>query len=270
MGVERATISDKITTGSLSQLFRLMLMPQPKQLDFIYPPSGCDTYCLNLAEKVRKAGGIILTNSAPMAIHTEGNRISRIAWPEGEVELESLVWTGSLLDLEKLLNLENHGLDYIALLLYNIELSKPLQRSFQWCYYGEKDICFSRVSNPVNFSEKAVPEGKGSLCVEVTCRMGDPAWKRPGEMQEKIISDLVKTKTIQSDNEVEKIHIERVTDAYPVYDLEYLEKLDSLKDNLKFNNLHLAGRTGLYWYNNMDHSIENAMEVFEDIMSQDK
>ena len=26
-------------------------------------------------------------------------------------------------------------------------------------------------------------------------------------------------------------------------------------------NLRLAGRTGLFWYNNMDHSIENAMQL---------
>ena len=28
-----------------------------------------------------------------------------------------------------------------------------------------------------------------------------------------------------------------------------------------FNNLHLAGRTGLFWYNNMDHSMENAFQL---------
>ncbi|MCL5035657.1 MAG: FAD-dependent oxidoreductase [Chloroflexi bacterium] len=268
MGVERATISDKITTGNLSSLFKLMLMPSPKQLDFIYSPSGCDAFCLKLAEKIRNNGGTILTNSAPDSIVCEGDRIAGITWPGGETEVDKLVWTGSLRDLEGLLGLSGHGLDYIDLVVYNVELSEPLERQFQWCYYGAKEIIFSRVSNPLNFAQGLTPQGKGSLCVEVTCRKGDPVWNEPEKLIDRVINDMVKTDTVKSKNHVEKVHVERVADAYPVYDLNYQEKFERLNSDLKLKNLQLAGRTGLYWYNNMDHSIENALDIYNNFMKE--
>ena len=36
----------------------------------------------------------------------------------------------------------------------------------------------------------------------------------------------------------------------------------------QFDNLHLAGRTGLFWYNNMDHSMENAMQLSRRLLQE--
>ena len=66
------------------------------------------------------------------------------------------------------------------------------------------------------------------------------------------------------------IHIEKIRDAYPVYKLDYEQKLNAAINNIgKFENLHLAGRTALFWYNNMDGSIENGLDVIDNIVEKE-
>ncbi|MFH1791332.1 MAG: FAD-dependent oxidoreductase, partial [Candidatus Omnitrophota bacterium] len=57
-----------------------------------------------------------------------------------------------------------------------------------------------------------------------------------------------------------------IRDAYPVYTLDYARKLDIVMEDLsRIKNLTLAGRTGLFWYNNMDDSIRNGLDVADKI-----
>jgi hypothetical protein len=54
--------------------------------------------------------------------------------------------------------------------------------------------------------------------------------------------------------------VERVPDAYPVYDSRYRAHLDTLRRFLDpIPNLHTVGRNGMHKYNNEDHSMYAAM-----------
>jgi protoporphyrinogen oxidase len=104
--------------------------------------------------------------------------------------------------------------------------------------------------------------------VEVTCGLEDEVWKDPASLSQRVIDDLIKAKLIDSQKDVLCIHPERLENAYPIYKTNYRKELKQNIDNLyKIKNLILAGRTGLFWYNNMDHSIENAFQVAESIQN---
>ena len=65
--------------------------------------------------------------------------------------------------------------------------------------------------------------------------------------------------------------MEKIKNSYPIYELNYRDKLKNVFDALgSFNNLVLAGRTGCFWYNNMDHSIEQAIDIFNKITGEAK
>jgi UDP-galactopyranose mutase len=54
--------------------------------------------------------------------------------------------------------------------------------------------------------------------------------------------------------------------CYPVYDAHYRQHLDVIRAHLaRFDNLHLVGRTGLFKYNNSDHSILTALLAVENL-----
>jgi protoporphyrinogen oxidase len=77
-----------------------------------------------------------------------------------------------------------------------------------------------------------------------------------------VLDDLVKVGMLKSRRRVIDVKIERIKDSYPIYKRNYPEALDTARRDLAaVENLHLAGRTGLFWYNNMDHSMENAMQL---------
>ncbi|HWN81155.1 MAG TPA: FAD-dependent oxidoreductase, partial [Candidatus Udaeobacter sp.] len=52
----------------------------------------------------------------------------------------------------------------------------------------------------------------------------------------------------------------RMPKAYPIYDGEYREHLDRVREFIDpISNLHTVGRNGMHKYNNQDHSMLTAM-----------
>ncbi|MCK5393084.1 MAG: hypothetical protein KAI91_02010, partial [Candidatus Omnitrophica bacterium] len=129
-------------------------------------------------------------------------------------------------------------------------------------YFGEKDIIFNRVTNPVMFDESLVPKNKSGLCVEVTCKENDEVWNHPDKLVDRIKQDLIKVGLIGKREDIDFTNIERVLNAYPIYDLGYSHRLRKVKNDLGiYKNLILAGRTGLFWYKNMDECISNSFNI---------
>jgi len=59
----------------------------------------------------------------------------------------------------------------------------------------------------------------------------------------------------------------RVPKAYPMYDLEYSDRVDTIKSWLApIENLQQVGRNGLHRYNNSDHSMLTAMRAVDNLL----
>jgi protoporphyrinogen oxidase len=167
------------------------------------------------------------------------------------------------------LGLPAPDLEYLSTLFYNVEVAAPDKFEYQWIYFGGDEI-FSRVSLPGAFAKTTVPAGMSGLCVEVTCREGDERWQHPDRLTAKVIEDLVRTGTLDSADQVRRVHIERVPFTYPIYKLNYLEQLTATLRALgQWRNLLVAGRTGRFWYNNMDHSIGQGLTMADRILRGD-
>lgn len=265
-GIKRAIIDERIQSRNLFNIIKTPLNFKLKT-EFIYPKTGIDEFCNRLAEEIKERNGEIWLNSAITYIRNSSERIEEIAFDNLKIKPQMLIWTGPLGEVCNLLKLPNIGFDYLSLLLFNIELNKPANKAFQWCYYGSKDIIFNRVTIPSLFSKNMSTNGKTGLCVEITCKEDDQVWNNPAVLIEKVKKDLVKVGLIGDSDAIEDIHIEKVCNAYPIYRMNYLQNIKKAKENLdKFKNFVLAGRTGLFWYNNMDDCIENGLTVVENIL----
>lgn len=268
IGVERATIDEKVSTASLTEIFKLMLMPKPAELNFWYPKrGGVHAFWQGCARRVQEIGGEVVTGVVPTRLDVGARGIEHVEIAGRTIPCEQLIWSGPIPELSEMLGLAKADLSYRSHILYNILLKSPPRYDYQWCYYGAKDLVFSRISNPATFSPHTVPTGRGGLCVEITCQMGDPLWDDPERVQRQVIADLERVRIIESEKQIEAIKIERVPFAYPIYHIDYPKKLQAARRELKaYRNLHLLGRTGKFWYNNMDHSIENAFKQASDLL----
>lgn len=270
-GMKRAIIDERIASRHLVDMLRLMIMPRPAPMESLYPRGGMGNFSNKLRDVIIGCNGKVLTSCAIDWIDS-GSGVIRAIEIDGKVFVpDRLIWTGSLRSLSLLLDEPCEGIEYLSTLLFNVELNGHLNFDYQWCYYGDENIIFSRITNPQAFCKEMVPKGRGALCIEVTCRDKDERWNRPEDLFDLIKRDLLKVKLIERESQVETIHIERIRDTYPIYTLKFPSHLRAVQARLcRFKNLILAGRLGLFWYNNMDEAILSAWEVVDRLLLDTK
>ena len=198
------------------------------------------------------------------------NRIESVTLSNGVVidNIDDLVWTGSINEIGELLGLKKKELEYLNIITYNVRIKGEPRKKDQWIYYVDDDLVFNRLYNTVRFSPYKAPEGFYGLCVEVTCRNNSDLLDKPESIYDRVIEDLKRVRLIDSDEEVVGVSHQILYQAYPIYKVNYRTELRKAFDDINeaAENITLAGRNGLFWYNNMDHSIENAFETANNIL----
>lgn len=264
VGINRAIIDNNLQMQNLSQLLKTTLrqFKEPDSPHFLYPTNGLQQAWDIVAHKFKAIGGQIYAGCNARMEH-DGSKVTKIwAGDRAAFAPSQVIWTAPITIATEQLGIEKPNLDYLGLLLFNVCAKGDVPRKYQWCYYGADDIVFNRISIPRFFSEKTAPPGTTGLCVEVTCMKGDARWQHAERLTDWVVDDLVRIGMIPNRRAVHDVYVERIEDSYPIYHKRYTGELEKARQALsKFENLHLAGRTGMFWYNNMDHSIENAMQL---------
>jgi UDP-galactopyranose mutase len=129
-----------------------------------------------------------------------------------------------------------------------------------WIYLHDPETRAGRVQNFGAWSPAMVQPGTSCLGVEYFCFEGDDIWEMPdAQAVELAKGELARIGLIDPTKVVDGVKV-RVPKAYPMYDAEYKESVDTLRLYLKgFDNLKTFGRNGLHRYNNQDHSMWTAI-----------
>ena len=141
----------------------------------------------------------------------------------------------------------------------NLIINKKQVSIDTWLYVQDEDVLFGRLHEPKNWSPAMVPNAETtSLVLECFCAKGDQIWQMSDEeIAKRCISDLESKLRMLKSEEVIDWVIVRALQAYPVYDMQYLGKIEKVKEFLQqFEGLYIVGRGGTHRYNNADHSIE--------------
>jgi protoporphyrinogen oxidase len=255
-GVNRAVIDRRVRADSLGSLARSLLLPKPVSTMFIYPSNGgIARFSSKLVERIESAGGEVRLSTEVSSLVSGEGVVRGVRLADGTVlESGSVYWSAPVSMLAP-----GSGLEFVSTILVCVGLRRRMSNSYQWCYFGEPDICFSRVSIPRNFSEGLVPAGADSLSVELTCREGDAGWADPQALVPRVLADLERVRAIDG-RDVLFARAIRVADSYPLYTLDYRQRLSAV--SLPAGAVPL-GRCGTFWYNNMDHSIAQALAKAE-------
>jgi protoporphyrinogen oxidase len=271
--LDKTIIDKRIKIDSLIDLAKVACKPISPGTKFLYPEGGCGRFAQNLGKMIIKKGGSIITDVNNISINVEGKRIDSLRYgapAERTIEFDHFIYTAPLTQLAQYLNLGTPDLEYLNSIIYNIEIKRPLKNRNQWIYFGDSKVSFVRVSFPKNLHKDNIPPGKDSLCVEVTCKNNSILWENPDSIKGRLIKDLIKVRLCQQ-KDIDSIHIEKIAYTYPIYKLNYLEELEKTKRQLSgFSNLTCLGRTATFWYNNMDESIEAALEIADHIGARKK
>jgi protoporphyrinogen oxidase len=271
-GIDRAVIDPRVRMNSLAEVVQTMLLPRPVKTEFIYPAQGgIGDFGQRLGHELEQRHGVVRTGQRVVRVMREPGRIVSVSTDAGtEHDCDLLVWTAPVNELARMVrghdpNRFDSGscpLTFVSTICYNCELEGEPRIPYQWCYFGQEPVSFSRLAIPLLFSRTMAPPGKCGVCAEVTCREEDSRWQAPAALQGRIEADLRRVGAVASADGINAIHIERIPNSYPVYRLGYREELNRVRAELGvFANLRLLGRCGTFWYNNMDHSIRAALDL---------
>lgn len=267
-GINRAIIQDDIKMNTLWEIIKASFKPKPP-LSIFYPWNGISEFHSRLRDFIVQGGGRILTGRRVKSLVVEDQAIkAAVLDPDGSVlKTGTVVWTAPIDEIGALLGAGQSDLNYLNFVIFNISLRGRPKYDYQWVYFVDEDIPFNRLYNTIHFSGHSAPPGHYGLCVEVTCRQGEEVWRNPSVFYPQVVDALQQVNFIDSKKDIVAIHHERLENAYPLYKANYRKELKEHLDKLhRIKNLIPAGRTGLFWYNNMDHSIENAFQVADDII----
>jgi len=233
----------------------------------LYPPQGVGVITERVAEDFVRRGGRLELRASNVDLEHDGRRVTRVRWDGGAIDdPEQVIWTGSIHRLCSMLDIEREELPFMTILLGLMKLKRPLPEGEDlYVYIADPDIVFNRIYYPNRSVGGLCPPGKDSLCVEITT-LDPQVQKDPDRLTGAIVEGLEKLGVCRGDD-VEKFRFMWVPDSYPVYPLDYREKLDRIwRDLAAFENVRSIGRSGQFWYNNMARSMRAGIETAQDVL----
>lgn len=128
-------------------------------------------------------------------------------------------------------------------------------------YLPEKRFAVARVSVPRNRSIALAPANETGLVAEVPCWSTDAiAQLADAELARRVVDELAEARLLTPSKVLEWRH-HFLANAYPVYTLDYRERVDTLVREIgAIANLDLLGRNGRYWYSHLHDQLRAARD----------
>ena len=259
----------RLTVPNLADIIlRLMISnknsPGPYVTKFWYPRDGIGRIAERLAEQIVTGPGSIHLGCNVECVHVTGRRAIGVTVTHcGERSYIPCEWVLSTLPLPALIRhivpapsyavqQAADALAYRGLIFVFILLEGPHLTQEHWLYFPEAQILFNRITEPCNFSLSHVPDGKTSLCAEITCDVGDATWHlAPEILANQTIQHLAGVGMLDPAR-VEGFFTRRTPWGYPIYKVGYGHDLDRVLDFIeRIENLVTCGRQGGFDYSNM-------------------
>jgi protoporphyrinogen oxidase len=247
---------------------------------FLYPALGIGRLSDRLREEIEKSGSVY-TGTGVISVNHADQWITGISVrDQGRLRTVPADEFISSIPVTRLIGMLNPSpparileaaasLKFRDLVIAAIMVDKKRVTDQTWIYIPERKIPFGRIHEPTNWSPAMAPEGKTLLVMEYFSFQGDTIWN----MQDDKLADLTVEHLVRlgfiTKREVLDHVIVRVPKAYPLFEIGYRERVDELLDYLgRFNNLHMAGRSGMFRYYNMDVAIRSGMETAEKVIQR--
>lgn len=248
---------------------------------FQYPKYGPGMFYERLAEKLQERGAEIKLQHKVIKISHEGESVKSITVKNnlGQEEeiisdfyLSSMPLTAMLKAMSPAPPAEIMALAekmrFRSFFDVCLIINKPEMFPDNWIYVHEPEVSLIRVQNFKNWSPFMVPDAsKTNIGAEYVCWDTDELWLKSDEELIKLAVKELELVGLVDSGLVEDGAVIRDRFAYPVYHLDYQKDLAAIFAYLaQFKNFQTIGRSGLYRYNNMDHSILTGFYAARNIM----
>lgn len=270
-----------LTTAIINALFKPKKTSIKTLIDeFDYPEFGPGMMYTEMKNKIEKMKGEVRLNSYVSRINCDGYTVKSIEYTtsDGVKHVEEGSDFISTIPVTELINSmypkapedvlkAADNLKYRSFLTVDLILNKKDLFPDNWIYIHSPEVKLGRIQNFKNWSKSMVPdEGNTSLGLEYFCNENDELWNMEDQKLFELAAKEVEMIKICKASDIIDYKVVRVPKAYPVYMMGYKDSLAKVEEYLRnFTNLHMAGRYGLFKYNNMDHSIMTGLYAAKNI-----
>jgi protoporphyrinogen oxidase len=229
-----------------------------------------------MTDDIQKLGGQVLLRTPVEKLHVEDGRVVRVTAGGQDFEASHVI---SSLPLRNVVGMVEPGpspeveraamgLRYRDFLTVSLVLDGEDLFPDNWIYIHEPDVNVGRIQNFRSWSPWMVPDpDKACIGMEYFCFAGDELWETPDEDLVQMAMDELEKLGLAKREAFEFGFATRVPKAYPMYDLDYSDRVEAIKGWLAgIENLQQVGRNGLHRYNNSDHSMLTAMRAVDNLL----
>ena len=254
--------------------------PRTLANQFLYPPLGIGQICDGLKARIDEVGQV-MTDTRVIGINHADNRIQSILVKDvGGVQAYAGYEFISSIPLTLVVQLLNPqppaeilqaaaSLRFRDLIVVTVMINRERVTDQTWVYVPDSTIPFGRIHEPKNWSARMAPDGKTHLVVEYFCFKEDAIWTATDTaLTERTVRGLAELGIIEPEEVCDSV-VMRIPNAYPLFDVDYIEKQKCIVEYLdRFSNLELVGRGGQFEYYNTDHAMESGIAAAEAIIAR--
>jgi len=247
--------------------------PEVSAGEFYYPKGGIGELAGRLAEGVTDNGGRLLLGRKATAVRPSQDGVE-VDIDKERLSANAVISTIAPDSLVRVIEPPVPGpvrraadaLKFRSLIVCYLSLGLPRFSDDHWIVFPEERYCFNRIYEARAFGIKGERQDETIIAVEVTVDVDD-LWSRDDDaVADSIISDLVTTGLIKK-ADVLASKIIRIKRAYPLLSLGYEVARELVLSYLHGQpNVLCCGRSGLFIYNNMDHSLDMGLSAAEHIL----
>lgn len=169
--------------------------------------------------------------------------------------------------------LDASGLKYRDFLTVALKVRSKDLFPDNWIYIHDSKVQVGRIQNFRSWSPEMVPDSDvACVGLEYFCFEGDGLWASSDDDLVALATKEMEILGLCDPADVIGGSVVRQEKAYPVYDEDYAERVQVMREELeaKHPTLHLVGRNGMHRYNNQDHAMMTAMLTVENIMAGER
>ncbi len=245
--------------------------------EFNYPRYGPGQMWEQMAADIHEQGGEVRLNAPVTRLRIEGGRVLEVLAggetlkPSHVISSLPLRTTVGIADPDAPGEVRDaaRGLRYRDFLTVSlvIEGTKDLFPD-NWIYIHQPGVRVLRIQNFRSWSPWMVPnETDASVGMEYFCFEGDDLWSMADDDLVELAKTEIEKLGLARADKVKFGFVVRVHKAYPIYDVEYSQRVATIRTWLEgIDNLTQVGRNGLHRYNNSDHSMLTAMRAVDNLL----
>ena len=265
----------RVGSGSIGKILAKMLRLMPGLRNetagrFYYPRRGFGQIQTALLDTARGNGAEFLFDTEITRIEREGQKIGAVHIRDGDstrrITGDLILSTIPLTGLTRLIDnppaqvvQAARAIRFRGMILLYLTLETDQFTEFDAHYFPELSIPISRMSEPKNYSASTQPKGVTVLCAELPCDPDEKWWDMSDEELGQHFTGWLEQLGLPVTVPVRHCQTRRLSHAYPVYDLDYQARFETVDSwLLGLERLLVFGRQGLFAHDNTHHAFAMA------------